>query len=914
MEKKSFISFAITFLIVVAVTIVGLRTPVMIDIDYKLYDSALKFKPLAPVSNKFLNIEVDDSTLDTLNMYPLKRSTVADGILVLRELGAKHVLLDTQMVDPTPPGINLTKMNEIPNTIDQAKNNTLAMSKQLINAYATGNLGGGEDSEEESQEYLSDLEWEYDDIFDDLLYQTNEIALNYDDYISKIFTFTNNVYSTNDFEESYILDFDKEISPEFITYLEETQSIKNITFYDNPIKLRNAHNPTIEPIMRSTLGSGFVATVLDRDGATRVTDLLYNKGGFYYPQLSFRYYLDSVGNPDIEIYKNKMILRNVIREGIEPHDVTIPITKNGEMVINWAGLEYKKTFTRERFYLLYEYDEILKNINQVLTKVLNNPDTNDYASRLGYQDVLEFYSDAEQIKREGDPNKFDNYIELREAFIENAGLLLNGSEDYPSLDIIYSGLVEEYLSSQDLSEEEKQPYYDVSNSITQIFEDGRVTYDNLILKRDKLVPEIKDSIVTLGYTATSTFDFGSNPFEKDYFNMGIYSTIANNLYSEEFIKILPDWISILLALLSAFIASTIIKKREAKNAIIMGSGLFFLILAIFLLLFRFTGIYIKLLIPSLSFIIVFIQKVSSKLLSTSKDKTFIKNAFGQYLSEDVIKDIIDDPSKLKLGGEVKEITAFFTDVKGFSTISEKLSPDELVTLLNEYLTAMSDIALDHKGTIDKYEGDAIIGFFGAPAPLPDHATKAVIAAIRMKEMEALLNIQFKEKGMTPSPVNTRIGINSGPCVVGNMGTPKKMDYTMMGSDVNIAARLEGVNKQYGTWILASERTMEKADDIFLARRLDRVRVVGINNPIRLYNPIAIMSEASDKQKQMVETFENALNLFELREWKKAKSEFKAVLTIAPEDKPAVRYIQLCEKFLEKQPESNWDGVFNLTSK
>lgn len=914
MKKKNILSSTVTLLIVAVVTILGLKAPVMIDIDYKLYDAALRLKPLAPESEKFLNIEVDDSTLDTLNMYPLKRSTVADGILVLKELGAKHILLDTQMVDPTPPGINLTKMKDIPDTIGQAKSNTLAMSAQLINAYATGNLGGGSDALEESEEYLADLEWEYDDIFDNLIYETNQIALNYDDYISKMFSFANNVYSTNDFEENYILEFEKNIDPEFVTYLEETQSIKNLTIHQDPFKEKQEHNPTIEPIMKSTLGSGFVATVLDRDGATRRTDLLYNKGGKYYPQLSFRYYLDSVGNPDIDVYQTKIILRDIEKEGLEPYDLTIPTTTNGEMVINWAGFEYEKTFTRERFFLLYQYDEILKNLSQVLTKILNDPNTNSYASRLGYQNVLKFYSDAEKIKIQGDPETFEDYRELREAFIENTGLLLNGEEDSPSLDVIYAGLVEDHLASQEFTKEEKQPFYDVSESIIQVFDNGRVTYENLMTKRAKLIPEIKDSIVTLGYTATSTFDFGSNPFEKNYFNMGIYSSIANNLYAEEFIRILPQWVSIILALILTTIASIIIKRREAKPAIIMGSGLFVMIIVVFLLLFRFTGMYINFLIPTLSFIIVFIQKISDKLLTTSKDKTFIKNAFGQYLSEDVIKDIIDDPSKLQLGGEEKEITAFFTDVKGFSTISEKLTPNELVTLLNEYLTAMSDIALSHKGTIDKYEGDAIIGFFGAPTPLPDHATKAVLSAIRMKEMEVQLNIGFKEKGMTPSPVQTRIGINSGPCVVGNMGTPKKMDYTMMGSDVNIAARLEGVNKQYGTWILASERTMDKAEDIFLARRLDRVRVVGINNPIRLYNPIAVLNEATDEQKNLVETFENALNLFELREWKRAKADFKIVLTIDADDKPAVRYIQLCDKFIDKEPELNWDGVFNLTSK
>lgn len=914
MKKNTIISFSIPLLLVAVVTFLGLYTPVMIDIDYKLYDAALRIKPLAPVSGNFLNIEIDDSTLDTLDMYPLKRSTVADGILVLKELGAKYILLDTQMVDPTPPGINLTKMKDIPNTIEQTKNNALALSTQLINAYASGNLGGGTDAIEESEDYIADLEWEYDDIFDNLLNETNQVALNYDDYIANIFRFVNNVYSTNDFEEDYILGFEKYIEPDFIEYLQQTQSIKNLILNSDPFKVKLEYNPTIQPIMKSTIGSGFVATVLDSDGATRRTDLLYNKAGDYYPQLSFRYYLDMVGNPEIVVNKKTLVLKGVKKEGEEPYNLIIPITEKGEMIINWAGLEYEHTFKRQRFFLLYEYDEILKNLTMVLTKILNNPNTNTYASRMGYQNVLELYSKAEAIKNTGNTERFNDYKDLRLEFIENTGLLLNGTEEVKSLDVQYAGLVEEFLSSQELSENEKRPYYEISDAIKQIFDDGRVTYKNLINKRNVLKKDIEGSTVTIGYTATSTFDFGSNPFEKNYYNMGIYSTIANNLFAEKFIRILPIWTSILLAFILAFLSTVIIKGHEAKNSIIMGITLFVTIIVLYLAIFYFTGIYINILIPGLSFILVFIQKISGKLLSTSKDKAFIKNAFGQYLSEDVIKDIINDPSKLQLGGEEKEITAFFTDVMGFSTISEKLTPDQLVSLLNEYLTAMSDIALEYKGTIDKYEGDAIIGFFGAPAPLPDHATKAVIAAIRMKEMEEKLNIGFKEKGMTPTPLKTRIGINSGPCVVGNMGTPRKMDYTMMGSDVNIAARLEGVNKQYGTWILASEKTMDKAEDIFLTRRLDRVRVVGIKKPIRLYNPVAILEEATETQIKIVEIFENALNLFELRKWKEASATFKDVLKIDREDKPSVRYIQLCEKFIEKEPESNWDGVFNLTSK
>ena len=188
----------------------------------------------------------------------------------------------------------------------------------------------------------------------------------------------------------------------------------------------------------------------------------------------------------------------------------------------------------------------------------------------------------------------------------------------------------------------------------------------------------------------------------------------------------------------------------------------------------------------------------------------MRNAWGHYLSSEVINDLLANPEKLNLGGEKKFITAMFTDVRGFSTISEVLDPTALVHLINLYLTEMSDIILELRGTIDKYEGDAIISFFGAPVDLPDHARRACMAAIRMKRAETALNERFLAEKLAPSALHTRIGINTGEMTVGNMGTPQRMDYTMMGSSVNLAARLEGVNKQYGTWILISEITQDSA--------------------------------------------------------------------------------------------------------
>jgi adenylate cyclase len=237
-----------------------------------------------------------------------------------------------------------------------------------------------------------------------------------------------------------------------------------------------------------------------------------------------------------------------------------------------------------------------------------------------------------------------------------------------------------------------------------------------------------------------------------------------------------------------------------------------------------------------------------------------------------------------------------------------------VHLVNLYLTEMSDIILELRGTIDKYEGDAIISFFGAPVDLPDHARRACMAAVRMKRAEVTLNERFLLEKLSPSALHTRIGINTGEMTVGNMGTPQRMDYTMMGSSVNLAARLEGVNKQYGTWILVSDATQVDCGQDFALRKLDRVRVVGINQPVRLHELVEEKNHLEKSVEQALAVFHDGLEEFEAKDWAKSMKTFKEVLRILPEDGPAQRYIKKCQEYQSKPPAPTWDGVFGLTEK
>ncbi len=308
------------------------------------------------------------------------------------------------------------------------------------------------------------------------------------------------------------------------------------------------------------------------------------------------------------------------------------------------------------------------------------------------------------------------------------------------------------------------------------------------------------------------------------------------------------------------------------------------------------------------------------LISTSKDKKFITGAFSQCLSKEVVDEIVANPSSFKLGGERVEMTAMFTDIQKFSGFSELLNAAQLVALLNFYLTKMSNLIMEERGTVDKYEGDAIIALVGAPIKMEDHAERACAAAIKMKSSELEMNKYIEEIAAGDKPedmeqdlydafkimvankrtIFTRIGLNSGEMIAGYMGSENKKNYTMMGNNVNLAARLEGVNKQYHTaGIMISEATRNLLGDRFLVRSLDRVRVVNVNTPIRLYELIDEKSEVSEETVAYYAKWEEALKVFENREYQKSLDMINELLKENPKDSVARYYASLIAHFFAK---------------
>lgn len=313
------------------------------------------------------------------------------------------------------------------------------------------------------------------------------------------------------------------------------------------------------------------------------------------------------------------------------------------------------------------------------------------------------------------------------------------------------------------------------------------------------------------------------------------------------------------------------------------------------------------------------------------DRNFLFDSFKTYLSEDLIADMYRKQIKPQLGGSAGIRTAFFTDIQGFSSFSEQLgSPTKLVELLNEYLTSMTDILMANQGTLDKYEGDAIIAFFGAPVPIEDHAYRACKTALEMLEKLDFLRKKWKEEGdKWPEIVHhmqMRIGINTGSIVTGNMGSKMRMNYTMMGDAVNLAARLESGAKQYGVCIIASEHTLKEFDSDILVRELDTIRVVGKQQPVKIFEILGFKGKVSPEILQCKIYFEEGLALYREQNWNKALEKFKLSEKLEPRHPakglyystcPSLVFLLRCIEFKENPPLSyngKWDGIYNATSK
>ena len=309
--------------------------------------------------------------------------------------------------------------------------------------------------------------------------------------------------------------------------------------------------------------------------------------------------------------------------------------------------------------------------------------------------------------------------------------------------------------------------------------------------------------------------------------------------------------------------------------------------------------------PELGVALALVSAVILNYATEGKQKRFIKSAFKQYLSGDVIEQMLNNPAKLQLGGEKRELTMFFSDLKGFSTFSEKLDPPVLTALMNDVLSDACDVIFEEGGTVDKFIGDAIVAFWNAPVSQADHALRAVRATIRVQRKLDARRAEFEErtKGL---PMRMRIGLNSGEVIVGNMGSRQRFNYTMLGDAANLASRLEGANKAFGSYIMVAESTWKQLNGAVQGRELGEIRVVGRATPVRVFEPLGLPCEPVPAK---FADYANALELVRVKKWQEAL----AILSAIQDDPVSAKYAERCRDLIEGNL-GDWDGVWNLTEK
>ena len=421
---------------------------------------------------------------------------------------------------------------------------------------------------------------------------------------------------------------------------------------------------------------------------------------------------------------------------------------------------------------------------------------------------------------------------------------------------------------------------------------------------------LKGSIVMIGSTALGYYDHYPTPLSESAPGAEFHFNVIDNLLNGDSISAHTGDVTLLFVLL-AFVLTYVLQRFSPGVSAALSGGAVAAWLFYALWSFR-RGVLVEFVVPFVAFVSSYLVLTVHRVLTEGAEKKMIKAMFGQFVSPEIVDQLAQDPSKVKLGGEKREMTVFFLDIAHFTNISEKMDPAALIHFLNRYLSALSHVILERRGTIDKYIGDCIMAFWNAPLENKDHRADSILAAMECQGVIKELNKKL-DPGVPEVPA-VRIGINSGIVTVGLTGSEKKLQYTVIGDEVNLASRLEGANKFFGSGIIISESAYAGCEGRIAARALGRVRVVGKAVPIRIFEPVGETGKLPAEWQKAFPIYEAGVAAFEARKYDEALASFQKFAELFPKDGPGQLYLARCQEYAVLPPDETWDGVFNLTAK
>jgi adenylate cyclase len=428
----------------------------------------------------------------------------------------------------------------------------------------------------------------------------------------------------------------------------------------------------------------------------------------------------------------------------------------------------------------------------------------------------------------------------------------------------------------------------------------------------------RDKIVFVGASAEELQDNKLTPFfewegvKHKMPGVELHANALSTLLRRDFIRPLPAWMALLLSFLLAFSAGFLSRWLQGFRglvAILFVAVLFSI--AVFITFSHFR-IILPLTAPMISLALATFGQISYQVVVEQREKKFIRQTFQQYVAPSVVEKMLSSGELPSFGGERKELSVLFSDIRNFTRFSESHEPEVVASRLSEYLSAMVEIIFKYNGTLDKFVGDAIMALYGAPYYSEDHAERACRSALEMQRGLRELQKSWPDEALMR--FNIGIGINTGKMIVGNLGSQQLFDYTVIGDQVNLASRLEGANKEYETGIIISENTYAQVASVALVRELDKVRLVGRTQALRIYELRSMDSLPQLEQDYLIDVYSEGLAAYRERRWSDALIAFRRVLRYFPHDGPAKMYTVRCLNFLEQPAPADWDGVYDMKQK
>jgi adenylate cyclase len=432
--------------------------------------------------------------------------------------------------------------------------------------------------------------------------------------------------------------------------------------------------------------------------------------------------------------------------------------------------------------------------------------------------------------------------------------------------------------------------------------------------RGKVAPgTFTDKVVLVGVTAVGTHDLRSSPFSPAHAGTEINATVVDNILTRRFLA-RPEWWKVFDLLAVVALASLVaigVARTRAIAGLLSAVALFggYVLLAGWA--FTRHGIWLEMVHPLLALTLNYTGLTAYRYLTEERERRRMKVMFGQYVAPVVVEELLRDPGRLALGGEEKVLTVLFSDLEGFTNQCERHTPREMVGILGDYYGRMTEQVFAQGGTLKEYVGDELMAFFGAPVDQPDHAARACAAALAMRERRLALNAEWAAIGRPP--LRARTGINSGPMLVGNLGSRYRFAYGVLGDQVNLGSRLEGLNRVYGTDILVGESTALLVQPSFLLRELDLVRVKGKEQAVRVHELLARAGAPLPAgQEGAVALYAAALEAYRQRRWDEALALFEEALALRPDDGPSRAMADRCRAYRRTPPSETWDGSYEQT--